>query len=145
MGPGWCGSVDWVPAFKPKGRRFYSQAEHMPGLWARSPVRGHVRGNHTLMFLSLSFSLPSSPSKNKEIKSFLKNGKLDSGWWWCISFGLWVFTSVPTVWWGRWLWGSVQVGAEGTLGISAPSLQFWCEPKTDLKKWSLFFREGKPF
>ena len=29
------------------------------------PSGGHVRGNHTLMFLSLSFSLPSLLSKNK--------------------------------------------------------------------------------
>ena len=38
--PGWCGSVDWVPACKPKGRWFDSQSGHMPGLWARSPVGG---------------------------------------------------------------------------------------------------------
>ena len=29
------------------------------------PKRGHMRGNHTLMFLSLSFSLPSPLSKNE--------------------------------------------------------------------------------
>ena len=29
------------------------------------PIRGHMRGNHTLMFLSLSFSLPSLLCKNK--------------------------------------------------------------------------------
>ena len=29
------------------------------------PICGHSRGNHTMMFLSLSFSLPSSLSKNK--------------------------------------------------------------------------------
>ena len=29
--------------------------------------RGHMRGNHTLMFLSLSFSLPSSHSLSKNI------------------------------------------------------------------------------
>ena len=29
------------------------------------PSRGYVRGNHTLMFVSLSFSLPSPLSKNK--------------------------------------------------------------------------------
>ena len=29
------------------------------------PSRGCMRGNHTLMFLSLSFSLPSPSSKNK--------------------------------------------------------------------------------
>ena len=32
--------------------------------------QGHMRGNHTLMFLSLSFFLPSPLSKNKQIKSF---------------------------------------------------------------------------
>ena len=46
-----------------KGCWFDSQSGHMPGLWARSPVGGHVRGNNTLMFLSLSFSLPSSKNK----------------------------------------------------------------------------------
>ena len=56
--PGWCDSVDWVPACKPKGHQFDSQSGHMPGLCARSSVGGHVRGNHTLMFLSLSLSLP---------------------------------------------------------------------------------------
>ena len=34
--------------------------------------KGHLRGNHTLVFLSLSFSLPSPLSKNKEIKSLKK-------------------------------------------------------------------------
>ena len=29
------------------------------------PSGGHVKGNHTLMFLSLSFSLPSPLSKNE--------------------------------------------------------------------------------
>ena len=29
------------------------------------PSKGFMRGNHTLMFLSLSFSLPSPLSKNK--------------------------------------------------------------------------------
>ena len=48
-----------------------SQAGHTPGLWARSPVggRGRVaRGNHALMFLSLSLSPPSSLSINKIFK-----------------------------------------------------------------------------
>ena len=39
--------------FEPKGRQFNSQSGHMPG-----PSGGHVRGTLTLMFLSLSFSLP---------------------------------------------------------------------------------------
>ena len=35
--------------------------------WATGqiPSRGHARGNHTLIFLSLSFSFPSPLSKNK--------------------------------------------------------------------------------
>ena len=36
--PGWCSSVDWAWACKPKGRQFNSQSGHMPGLPARSPV-----------------------------------------------------------------------------------------------------------
>ena len=47
----------------------------MPGLWARRPVWG-ARGNHSLMFLSLSFSLPFPFSKSK---IFLK--KLQSHLW----------------------------------------------------------------
>ena len=39
-GPSWRGSVDSVPACKPKGHRFGSQSGHMPGLQARSPVQG---------------------------------------------------------------------------------------------------------
>ena len=65
--PGWRGSprwttFSWVPACEPKGHWFDSQSGHMPGLPARSPV-GRMRGNHTLVFLSLSFFL--FPSKNK--------------------------------------------------------------------------------
>ena len=45
---------------EPKCCRFDSQSGHMPRLWARSPVWGCVRGNHTLMSLSLSPSLPLS-------------------------------------------------------------------------------------
>ena len=48
-----------------KGRWFDSLSGHMPGLQARFPSAGRARGNHTLMFLSLSFSLPSPLSKNK--------------------------------------------------------------------------------
>ena len=31
LSPGWCGSVDWVPACEPKSRRFDSRSEQMPG------------------------------------------------------------------------------------------------------------------
>ena len=37
----------------------------MPGLWARSPIGGVHEANHTLMFLSLSLSLPLSLKINK--------------------------------------------------------------------------------
>ena len=40
MGPGWCGSVDLVLAWEPKGHRFDSQSGYMPGLQVRSPVGG---------------------------------------------------------------------------------------------------------
>ena len=33
-GPGWCGSVDWALACKPRGCWFESQSGHMPGLQA---------------------------------------------------------------------------------------------------------------
>ena len=65
LSPGWCSSVGWTQACEEKGCKFDSQSGHMPGLWARSPVGGHMRGNHTLMFLPLSFSFPSLLSKNK--------------------------------------------------------------------------------
>ena len=49
--PGWCGSVDWVPACEPNVRQFDSQSGHMPGLRARVPRKGCMRGNHTWVFL----------------------------------------------------------------------------------------------
>ena len=63
--PDWCGSVDWASSYKWKRCRFNSRSGHMHGLVA-CQVRswGHVRGNW-LMFLSLSFSLPSPLSKDK--------------------------------------------------------------------------------
>ena len=41
-----------------KGCCFDSLSGHMPWLQVRSPVRGHMRGNHPLIFLSLSPFLP---------------------------------------------------------------------------------------
>ena len=38
--PGWCGSVDWVPACKPKSHWFDSQSGNLPGLQTRSPDEG---------------------------------------------------------------------------------------------------------
>ena len=59
--PGWCGSVDWVPDWEPKGHRFDSQSGHMPGSQARSPVWGAWEATtHWCVSSSLSPSLPLS-------------------------------------------------------------------------------------
>ena len=69
VGTGWCGSVDWVPACKPKGHRLDFQSRAHAWIAGQVPSRGHAKVNHTLMFLSLSFTLsPSVPlSKNKSL------------------------------------------------------------------------------
>ena len=75
-GPGWCSSVDWVPACEPKGRLVPPVRAHA---WVvgQVPSRRHVRGNRALMFLSFSFSLPSHLSiySLQMNKFFLKNAK----------------------------------------------------------------------
>ena len=59
-GPDVCGSVGWASSnkVKPKGCQFDSWSGHMPGLQVWSLIEV-MKGNHTLMFLSLS----SPPSK----------------------------------------------------------------------------------
>ena len=52
--PGWCGSVHWAPACEPKGVRFNSQPWAHAWVVGQVPSQRRVRGNHTLMFLSLS-------------------------------------------------------------------------------------------
>ena len=64
----WCGSVDWVPAWEPKGRRFDSQLRAHAWVAGQVPSRGHTRINHTLMFPSLSPSLHLSKKINKIFK-----------------------------------------------------------------------------
>ena len=59
-GPGWCGSVDWVPACEPKGRWFYSQSREQAWVAGWVPSGGCTWGNYTLTFLSLF--LPPFPS-----------------------------------------------------------------------------------
>ena len=60
------GVVQWLSAcLQTKGYRFDSQSGHVPGLQAGVPRWGCTRGNHTLMFLSFSFSFPTPFSKNK--------------------------------------------------------------------------------
>ena len=49
---------------EPKGHQFNSQSGHMPGVADQVSSWGRAKGNHTSMFLSLSFSLPSLLSKN---------------------------------------------------------------------------------
>ena len=58
--PGWCGSVDWVPACEPKGCQLDSHSGHLPGLWARSPGGG-LRET-TNYNVSLPLYLPPFPS-----------------------------------------------------------------------------------
>ena len=53
LGPGWCGSGDWVLACEPKGCRFDSQSGHIPALWARSPVGGMQEATNVSLFLFL--------------------------------------------------------------------------------------------
>ena len=62
--PGWCGSADWAPDDKPKDRLFDSRSQHMPGLWARSPVGGMWEATtHGRFPPSPSLSLPLSLKK----------------------------------------------------------------------------------
>ena len=64
--PVWCSSVDWAPAYKPKGCQFDSQSGHMPGLQPRSPVWGVWEATtHWCFFPSLSPSLLLSLKRNK--------------------------------------------------------------------------------
>ena len=76
--PGWCGSVDWAPVCKPKGRWFDSQSGHMPGWQARSPV-GHETTTHWCF--SSSFSHPSPLKINEQnllLRKALSCAKQDS-------------------------------------------------------------------
>ena len=64
--PGWCGSVDWVWACKPKGCQFDSQSGYMSVLQARSPVGGVQEATtHWCFFPSLSPYRPLSLQINK--------------------------------------------------------------------------------
>ena len=71
VSPGQYGSVGWALSCKAKGHQFDSWSGHMRGLAVRSPSVACMRGNRSMfishidvsMFFSLSFSLPSPPSK----------------------------------------------------------------------------------
>ena len=55
--PCWCGSVDLVLPYVRKGHQFNSQSRADAWVAGQVPDRKRTRGNHMLMFLSLSFSL----------------------------------------------------------------------------------------
>ena len=83
--PGWCGSVDWAPAYESKGRWFDSQSRAHAWVAGQVPSRAHTRGNHPFMFLSLSFFLPSPLSKNKLKQKRMSGGRGErntGGWRW---------------------------------------------------------------
>ena len=61
---GWCGSMDWVRACETKGHWFASQSDHMPRLWARSPV-GSIQEATTHWCYSPPLSPPLPLSINK--------------------------------------------------------------------------------
>ena len=72
ISPGWWGLVDWMLAYEPKGHWFNSlPVRELAWVVGQVPGSWRVRGNHTLMLLSLSFFFPSPLSKNK-IKFFQK-------------------------------------------------------------------------
>ena len=55
--PGWCDSVGWELTAKPKGQRFNSWSGHIPGLWVRSPVGVHMKGNQSMYLSPINVSL----------------------------------------------------------------------------------------
>ena len=59
------GVAQWVECSNSKDCQFKSQSRAHVWVAGQVPSRGSTRGNYTLMFLSLSFSLPSPFSKNK--------------------------------------------------------------------------------
>ena len=77
---GWGGSLDRVPACEPKGHQFDSQARTYAWVAGQVPSRGRTRDNHTLMFLSLSPSLPLSLKINKLKKENAQNQKVKDEW-----------------------------------------------------------------
>ena len=67
------GVSQWIECW-PENQRVAGSIPSQAHAWIASQVPGGrcMRGNHTLMFLFLSFCLPSPLSKNKEIKSLKK-------------------------------------------------------------------------
>ena len=61
------GVAQWIECC-PDNQRVASSVPSLAHAWVvgQVPSKGHVRGNHTLILLSISFSLPSSLSKNNK-------------------------------------------------------------------------------
>ena len=66
------GLSGWSAGLRTKGSPVRFPVRVHAWVAGQVPRKGHVRGNHTLMFLPLSFSLPSPLCKNKQINSFLR-------------------------------------------------------------------------
>ena len=65
-GPGWCSSVDWVWACKPRVASSILSPGHLPGLQSRSTVGGTWEANTHWYF---------SPSLSPSLSLYLKNKK----------------------------------------------------------------------
>ena len=72
------GVAQWIER-EPTNQRVAGLIPSQAHAWVAGqvPSRRHVRGNHMLMVLSLSFSTPSPLSKNKQIKSLKIKNKRD--------------------------------------------------------------------
>ena len=55
----------WIADLQTKGSPVQFPVGAHAWVVGQHPSRGRMTGNHTVMFLSLSFFLPSPPSKNK--------------------------------------------------------------------------------
>ena len=55
----------WASSYRLKGCQFNSESRAHAWVAGQVPSRGRARGNHTLMFPSLSLSLPLSLKINK--------------------------------------------------------------------------------
>ena len=125
MHPGCYGSVDWVPACEPKGWLIGFTVRAQAWVAGQVPSRGRTRGNHTLMFLSLSPSLPLSLkiSKNLKIKiKIKKNPEAEDRASHTLSKGARVQRGECTV-------GVSEAGVRGEGGMGSPGMSWPVSPR----------------